>query len=213
MGLVGLLKELLLNTDQYIDAMAQQYGVWVYVIIFLIVFLETGLVVTPFLPGDSLLFAAGTLATRGAMEIEILLVVLIVAAVLGDTVNYHIGKFIGVKIAHKNNRFLKKEYFDRAYRFYEKHGGKTIVLARFIPIIRTYVPFVAGAANMNYVKFLSYNALGGTAWVSLFLLTGYFFGNLPFIRDNFTLVILMIVIISILPPVLSWVKAKLSIGK
>lgn len=213
MELVGLLKELLLNTDQYIDAMAQQYGVWVYVIIFLIVFLETGLVVTPFLPGDSLLFAAGTLATRGAMEIEILLVVLIVAAVLGDTVNYHIGKFIGVKIAHKNNRFLKQEYFDRAYRFYEKHGGKTIVLARFIPIIRTYVPFVAGAANMNYVKFLSYNALGGTAWVSLFLLTGYFFGNLPFIRDNFTLVILMIVIISILPPVLSWVKAKLSIGK
>lgn len=210
MQLISLIKEMLLHTDQYIDTISHQYGMWVYVILFLIVFLETGLVVTPFLPGDSLLFAAGTLAARGAMEIEVLVLVLIVAAVLGDTVNYHIGRYIGTKVVHTNNRFLKKEYFDKAYAFYEKHGGKTIVLARFMPIIRTYVPFVAGAAKMNYARFLAYNAFGGTLWVTLFLLTGYFFGNLPFIRDNFSLVVLLIIIVSIMPPIFGWMKERLT---
>lgn len=203
--------ELFTHTDQYINFIAEKFGIWVYIILFLIVFLETGLVVTPFLPGDSLLFAAGTLAAAGSMEIKVLLITLIVAAILGDTVNYHIGKYLGLKISHRSGKFIKKEYFDRAYLYYKQHGGKTIILARFIPIIRTYVPFVAGVAKMDYLKFLMYNVVGGLIWVSVFLLAGFFFGNLPVIKDNFSLVILIIVIVSVLPGLYSWFKVR--IGK
>jgi membrane-associated protein len=188
-----------LHLDRHLSQVISEYGVWTHLILFLIVFCETGLVVTPFLPGDSLLFAAGTFAALGALDVHLVIVLLIIAAIIGDTVNYWVGAYIGPRAFGGNVRFLRKEYLDRTHAFYEKHGGKTIILARFIPIIRTFAPFVAGVGAMSYPKFLTYNVVGAVLWVGLFVLGGYFFGNIPTVRQNFTLVILAIILLSVLP--------------
>jgi membrane-associated protein len=198
------LLSLFLHLDQHLTALAQDYGGWIYLVLFLIVFCETGLVVTPFLPGDSLLFAAGSLAAIGAMNIHALFLLLTAAAILGDTVNYSIGHYLGEKAFSPDARFLKTDYLERTHRFFERHGGKTIVIARFVPIIRTFAPFVAGAGRMDYRHFLFYNVTGAIAWTSSFLYGGYFFGNLPFVKKNFTLVILVIIVLSILPGVIEY---------
>jgi membrane-associated protein len=204
----------IMHIDSYLVLMMQQYGTLTYAILFLIIFLETGLVVTPLLPGDSMLFAAGALAAIGSMNLFTLLVVIYLAAILGDTANYCIGRKIGNKILEKEEvRFINKEYLKKAQKFYEKHGSMTIVLARFIPIVRTFAPFVAGIGKMDYSKFIPYNITGGGLWVSLFLGGGYFFGNLPFIKNNFSYVLMAIIIISILPGVLVFLKEKKKTGR
>jgi membrane-associated protein len=186
--------------DKYLPVIIKSFGVWAYVIVFLVIFCETGLVVTPILPGDSLLFALGSFAALGALNIEILLISLCIAAVAGDTVNYFIGHFIGPKVFHfSDGRFFKKEYLVKTHQFYEKHGGKTIIIARFMPIIRTFAPFVAGIGAMSYSKFILYNIIGGVAWICMFLLSGYFFGNIPAVKNNFAIVVMAIVVISVLP--------------
>lgn len=202
--------DLFLHLDQHLSQLISQYGTWTHLILFLIVFCETGLVITPFLPGDSLLFAAGTFAALGALDVRLVLLVLIVAAIAGDTLNYWVGAFIGPRAFRGDIRFLRKEYLDRTHAFYEKHGGKTIILARFIPIIRTFAPFVAGVGAMSYPKFIAYNVVGAVLWVVLFVLGGYFFGNIPTVRDNFTLVILAIIVISVVPIVLEALRARRS---
>jgi membrane-associated protein len=199
MDWIKSLIDLFLHLDRHLGAVIQNYGVWTYPILFLVIFCETGLVVTPLLPGDSLLFAAGTFAAIGSLNVHYLFALLAVAAVVGDSVNYWIGAQIGPRAFSGRYRFLKKEHLDRTQRFYEKHGGKTIILARFIPIIRTFAPFVAGVGVMNYSRFLFYNVVGGIAWVGLFLYFGYFFGNMEFVRRNFSLVIIVIIAISVLP--------------
>lgn len=188
-----------------------QFGLWSYVLLFLVIFMETGLVVTPFLPGDSLLFAAGALtASMKVFDIKLLWVLMVGAAFLGDTVNYWIGHFIGPKAFEMNSKLLKKEYLDKAQAFYDKHGGVAIVLARFVPIVRTFAPFVAGVGKMHYTRFLSYNAIGGLLWVSIMLLSGYFFGNIPFVKDNFHYVVVVIILISVVPIAIEWWKSKRS---
>ena len=210
MELIGTLIEFVLHLDQHLNVIIQTYGVWTHLLLFLVIFCETGLVVTPILPGDSLLFAAGTFAALGSLNIGWLFVLLSVAAVAGDTVNYWIGHFVGPKVFHKENtRFLNKEYLDRTHRFYEKHGGKTIVIARFIPIIRTFAPFVAGIGRMTYWHFISYNVIGGLAWIAIFTFGGYFFGNIPFVKRNFTLVILAIIFISLVPVMFEFLSHRL----
>jgi membrane-associated protein len=207
-----------LHLDKYLDKVLAAFGPWTYVILFLIIFCETGLVVTPFLPGDSLLFAVGTLtapreAAPPALRLEIILPMLIAAAILGDSVNYWIGHRLGPRVFHREDvRFLNKRHLDRTHAFYEKHGGKTIVLARFIPIIRTFAPFVAGVGAMTYPRFLAYNIIGGVVWVTLFLLGGHFFGNLPVVKRNFTLVILAIIALSMLPPAVEVVRHRFARG-
>lgn len=191
--------EFFMNLDVHLNEIINAYGVWTYLVIFLVVFLETGVVVTPFLPGDSLIFVIGALAAVGEINTLVITIVLILAAIIGDTVNYHIGKFIGPRVFRENVRFFKKEHLIRTQKFYEKHGGKTIVLARFIPIIRTFAPFVAGIGSMSYSRFLVFNAGGGAAWVVFFMCLGYFFGNVPIVKDNFSLVIPLIILISLLP--------------
>jgi len=208
MSLIQTLIEYILHLDKFLGQIIQQYGTWTYLLLFLVIFMETGFVVTPFLPGDSLIFAAGTFAGMGYLNIAILFIVLCAAAILGDTVNYWIGHYIGPRAFSGNIRFLKKEYLDRTHAFYEKHGGKTIIIARFIPIIRTFAPFVAGVGAMTYGKFITYNVAGGVLWVALFTFLGYFFGSLPFVRDNFTFVILAIVFISILPAVFEFLRGR-----
>ena len=199
----------IMHIDKYLNLLVQQYGILTYLILFFIIFLETGLVVTPLLPGDSMLFAAGAISAIGSMNIFTLLIVVYFAAILGDTVNYHIGKKIGSKILEKEEvKFINKEYLKKAQKFYEKHGSMTIVLARFIPIIRTFAPFVAGIGEMNYLKFIPYNMLGGGLWVSLFLGGGYFFGNLSFIKEHFSYVLIAIIIISLLPGIIVLIKEK-----
>lgn len=199
----------IMHIDKYLAILIQQYGVLTYAILFLIIFIETGLVVMPFLPGDSMLFAAGALAGIGSMNIFTLLVVVYFAAVLGDTTNYHIGKNIGRKILEKEEvRFINKEHLKKAQKFYEKHGSMAIIIGRFIPIIRTFVPFVAGIGEMNYSKFIPYNMLGGGLWVSLFLGGGYFFGNLSFIKNHFSYMLIAIIISSLLPVVIVFIKEK-----
>lgn len=200
--------ELILHIDRHLAEFASQHGGWIYALLFIIVFCETGLVITPFLPGDSLLFAAGTIAAIGEMNVHTLFILLAVAAVLGDTVNYAAGHFFGERVFSENARVLKKEYLERTHRFFEKHGGKTIILARFVPIVRTFAPFVAGAGSMNYPRFLSYNIIGGIAWTSLFIYGGYFFGNLPWVKQNFTLVILGIIILSIMPGIIEYWRQR-----
>ena len=204
----------IMHIDSYLVLIVQQYGVLTYAILFLIIFLETGLVVTPLLPGDSMLFAAGALAAIGSMNFFILLVVIYLAAILGDTANYYIGKRIGKKILEKEEvRFINKEYLKKAQKFYEKHGSMTIVLARFIPVIRTFAPFIAGIGEMNYSKFIPYNMIGGGLWVSLFLGGGYFFGNLPFIKNHFSYVLIAIIIISLLPAVIVFMRENRKKGR
>jgi membrane-associated protein len=201
--------DILLHLDKHLAGIIQQYGVWTYLILFLIIFCETGLVVTPILPGDSLLFATGAFAATGALDLVTILILLTVAAILGDTVNYWIGSYIGPKaFQYEKSRLFKKEYLIRTHEFYEKHGGKTIIIARFMPIIRTFAPFVAGIGKMTYSKFLMYNVSGGILWIGLFVLGGYFFGNIPFVKKNFTLVILAIIILSILPGVIEFIRHK-----
>jgi membrane-associated protein len=197
-----------LHLDAHLAEIIARFGTGAYLILFLIVFCETGLVVTPFLPGDSLLFAAGAFAALGSFKLVPLMFLLIAAAILGDTVNYWVGARIGPRAFSGNIRFLKKEYLERTQAFYERHGGKTIVLARFVPIVRTFAPFVAGVGRMNYPRFLAYNIAGAVIWVVLFCLAGYFFGNIPAVRANFTLVILAIVGLSVLPILLEIVRAR-----
>lgn len=198
--------DLFLHLDEHLANIISQYGTWTYAILFAVIFLETGVVVTPFLPGDSLLFAAGTFAALGSMNVYLLSGLLIVAAILGDTVNYSIGHYLGERAY--NIKFLKKEYFDKTHAFFEKHGGKTIFLARFVPIVRTFAPFVAGIGKMSYSYFITYNFVGGIVWVLLFTFAGYFFGNIPFVRANFEFVIIAIIGISVLPMVFEWWKAR-----
>jgi membrane-associated protein len=191
--------EFFLHLDQHLNQVIAQYGGWTHLILFLVVFCETGLVVTPFLPGDSLLFAAGTFAALGSLDVRWIVLLLTVAAIAGDTLNYWIGAYIGPRAFRGDIRFLRKEYLDRTHAFYEKHGGKAIILARFIPIVRTFAPFVAGVGAMSYPRFIAYNVGGAVLWVALFVLGGYFFGNIPTVRENFSLVILAIILISVLP--------------
>jgi membrane-associated protein len=201
--------DILLHLDKYLDLMIQTMGIWSYVIIFLIIFCETGLVVTPILPGDSLLFAIGTFAAIGSFDITMVLILLTIAAIAGDTVNYWIGNYLGPKVFHyEDSRFFKKRHLERTHQFYEKHGGKTIIIARFIPIIRTFAPFVAGIGSMTYRKFLSYNVAGGVFWIFSLTLAGYFFGNIPIVRNNFSLVIVAIVVISVLPGVIEYLRQR-----
>ena len=201
--------DFVLHIDKYLGNIIKDYGVWTYGLLFFVVFLETGLVITPFLPGDSLLFAAGSFAALGALDPHILFVILSIAAILGDTANYWIGHKIGVKVFHQESKFFKKEYLDKTHKFYEKHGGKTIIIARFVPIIRTFAPFVAGVGEMTYLKFISYNIIGGVAWVAIFVYTGYFFGNIPIVKNNFSLVIIVIILISVVPIIIEFVKHKI----
>ena len=205
--LVKFLFEFIIHIDVHMGEIIRSYGVWTYFILFLIIFCETGLVVTPFLPGDSLLFAAGAFAARGDLNVLLLFALLAFAAILGNTTNYVIGNFVGPKIFHKEHvRFLNKEYLDRTHQFYEKHGGKTIIIARFIPIIRTFAPFVAGIGRMTYAQFISRDLIGGISWIGSFTFAGYFFGNIPAVRNNFTMVIFAIIIISILPGVIEFIR-------
>ena len=201
--------EILLHLDTHLDLVIRNYGFWTYGIFFLIIFLETGLVVTPFLPGDSLLFASGTFAALGSLDTKWLVILLSIAAIGGDTLNYWIGYIIGPKVFSKEkSRFLNKEYLQRTHQFYEKYGGKTIILARFIPIIRTFAPFVAGIGSMTYGRFIAYNILGGISWVVIFVFGGYFFGNIPFIKHNFSLVIAAIIFLSILPGIIEFLRHR-----
>ncbi len=198
-----------LHLDKYLSEIIQDYGHLTYIILFIIIFCETGLVVLPFLPGDSLLFAAGAFAAKGDLSVGILYVILCIAAVLGDSVNYEIGRFFGPKIAkQEKTRFLNKEHVERTHKFYEKYGAKTIIIARFIPIIRTFAPFVAGIGDMGYKKFLQFNVIGGVSWISICLFGGYWFGNIPIVKQNFTIVIVGIVIISIMPAVIEYIRHR-----
>ena len=208
MNIILYLIDLILHLDKYLGEIIRNYGTWTYLIMFIVIFMETGFVVTPFLPGDSLIFAAGAFAGLGYLNVGILFTLLALAAIAGDTANYWIGHFIGPRAFSGNVRFLKKEYLDRTHAFYEKHGGKTIIIARFIPIIRTFAPFVAGVGAMTYPKFIAYNVIGGMAWVALFTFGGYFFGNLPVVQENFSFVILAIIFISVLPAIIEIIRGR-----
>ncbi len=198
-----------LHLDVHLSEIIQNYGTWTYGILFVVIFMETGLVVTPFLPGDSLLFAGGTFAALGSLNVFLLFGLLFLAAVLGDGVNYWIGHAIGPRVFEKNYRFLKREYLEKTQRFYEKHGGKTIVLARFVPIVRTFAPFVAGVGTMTYSRFVLYNILGAFLWTALFVFGGYFFGNIPLVKQNFEFVIVGIILISVLPMAIEFVRDRM----
>lgn len=208
MNLIQAFIEYIMHLDSNLLIIINYFGPWAYGIVFTIIFLETALVLTPFLPGDSLLFAAGALAGIGAWDIWILFFLLAVAAVIGDSVNYSIGKFIGPRVFKYKGKLLNKEHLVRTHKFFEKYGGKTIILARFIPVIRTFAPFLAGVGKMDYFKFLSYNVIGGILWVGLFLWTGYFFGNIPFVKEHFTYVIIGIIIVSLIPAAIEFYRHR-----
>ncbi|MCX6726858.1 MAG: DedA family protein [Candidatus Shapirobacteria bacterium] len=212
MNFIKTLIDLFLHIDKNLALVIANFGGWSYAMLWFVIFMETGLVVTPFLPGDSLLFAAaafaGATASQGSFNIYLLWFLMVLAAFVGDTVNYWIGHFIGPKAFTMKSGLLKKEYLDKAQAFYDKHGGIAIVLARFVPIVRTFAPFVAGVGKMHYGKFISYNAVGGLLWVTLFTFGGYFFGNIPFVKANFELVVVVIVLISVVPIMMEWVKSK-----
>lgn len=209
MELIKHFIDIIIHLDKYLVDLVTQYGVWTYAILFLIIFCETGLVVTPFLPGDSLLFAIGALSAKGGLNIYTIFILLSIAAILGDTVNYWIGHMVGPKVFVKtNSRWLNRKHLERTHEFYERYGGKTIIIARFVPIIRTFAPFVAGIGAMTYSKFLLYNVVGGLVWIGGFLGAGYLFGNIPVIKRNFTLVIFAIIVISILPGVIEYLRAR-----
>jgi membrane-associated protein len=201
-----MILDVILHLDKTIISVIQMYGILVYPLLFLVIFLETGLVVTPFLPGDSLLFTAGAIASTGLINVWIIFFVAAIAAILGDSINYFIGKFIGEKIA--KSRFVKKQYLEKTQHYYDKYGGKTIIIARFIPIVRTFAPFVAGIGKMKYSKFISFNIIGGILWTALLTFSGFFFGNIPLIKENFSLAIIVIVIISLLPLVIELIKNR-----
>ena len=207
--MLASLIDFVLHIDQHLIELTQTYGLWIYAILFLIVFCETGLVVTPFLPGDSLLFSAGAVAALGGMNVHIAAALLLAAAVIGDAVNFAIGKYFGEKLfAKPDSRVFKREYLDKTHAFYEKYGGKTIILARFVPIVRTFAPFVAGMGNMHYGRFIRYNIIGALMWVGLLTYAGYFFGELPVVKNNFGLVVIGIIVVSVLPMAVEIAKAK-----
>src|SRR5687767_9401885 len=208
--------DIFLHVDEHLAEIASQYGTWVYGILFVVVFAETGLVVTPFLPGDSLLFAAGALAAADLLDVRLVALLLFAAAVLGDAVNYAVGRFLGPRIFHErgrsklHQRLFNARHLDRTHRFFERHGGKAVVLGRFVPIVRTFVPFVAGLGAMRYSSFITYNVLGGLAWVGICVGAGYAFGNVPIVRDNFSLVAIGIVAVSVLPMVVEYIRSRRS---
>lgn len=209
MDFILKLVNFILHLDKSLGTIIQTYGTYTYVLLFLVIFCETGLVVTPFLPGDSLLFAAGAFAATGALDIRLVFILILIAAIIGDNANYNIGKFIGETIVQKKqSRFIKKEYIEKTHQFYEKHGGKTIIIARFMPIIRTFAPFVAGVGRMTYPRFLAYCIGGNLLWTSIFILGGYFFGNLPAVKEHFSVVILAIIFISFVPPFIEFIRQR-----
>lgn len=208
MELLKQFVDVLLHLDKYLVTLSEDYGVWIYAILFLIIFCETGLVVTPFLPGDSLLFAVGALASTGAVDLWLIVLLLSIAAILGDSVNYFIGHKFGDYFVTHQSKIVKKEYLDKTHDFYERYGGRTIVIARFVPIVRTFAPFVAGMGSMTYSHFITYNIVGGLVWIFSLSFLGFFFGELPIVKKNFSLVIFAIILISILPIVWEFVKAK-----
>ncbi len=200
--------DMFLHLDKYLAEIIQQYGTLTYLFLFVVIFMETGFVVTPFLPGDSLIFAAATFAALNSLNVWVLFVVLVIAAIGGDSLNYWIGHLIGARAYTGEIKYIKKEYIERTRAFFEKYGAKTIFLARFVPIVRTFAPFVAGVGEMPYAQFISYNVFGGLTWVGLFTVAGYFFGNLPVVKDNFSLVIIAIVVVSVLPAVYEAIRAR-----
>ena len=207
--MLASLIDFILHIDQHLIELTQTYGLWIYAILFLIVFCETGLVVTPFLPGDSLLFAAGAVAALGGMNVHMAAALLLAAAVIGDAANFAIGKYFGEKLfAKPDSRVFKREYLDKTHAFYEKYGGKTIILARFVPIVRTFAPFVAGMGDMHYGRFIRYNIIGALVWVGLLTYAGYFFGELPVVKNNFGLMVIGIIVVSVLPMAVEIAKAK-----
>lgn len=213
MDLVTWLIDFIVHIDRHLAEIIQNYGTWTFLILFLIIFCETGLVVTPFLPGDSLLFVIGALGATGALSVELAAILLIIAAIGGNTLNYFIGKLIGNKILENRrypiiNRIIKKEYIDKAQAFYKKHGGKAILFSRFMPILRTFAPFIAGIGRMSLTKFIMYNSMGGISWVLTFILGGYFFGNIPAVKNNFTYVIFGIIFVSLLPAIITGIKSR-----
>jgi len=211
---IGTVIDFILHIDQHLTALSAQYGMWIYAILFLIIFCETGLVATPFLPGDSLLFAAGGIAAVGGMNIHIMVLILLVAAILGDAVNFMIGKYFGAKLfSNPDSKIFRRAYLEKTHAFYEKHGGKTIIIARFVPIVRTFAPFVAGMGDMHYGRFIRYNIIGALAWVLLFSYLGYFFANIPLVKNNLGLVLGAIIVISILPAIIEIVRAKYAAKK
>ncbi|VVB83164.1 SNARE associated Golgi protein [uncultured archaeon] len=201
-----MILDFLMNIDKNLILIIQSYGFLIYPFLFLIIFVETGLVIMPFLPGDSLLFASGALASKGLMNVFLVFLIASSAAIIGDTINYWIGNLVGEKISQ--SRFVKKEQLIRTQKFYEKHGGKAIILARFVPIIRTFAPFIAGIGKMKYLKFLSFNVIGGILWTALFIFGGFFFGNIPLIEQNFSIAIFVIIFISLLPIVIEYIRNK-----
>ena len=205
--------EVFLHLDKYLDILIRNFGIFSYLILFFIIFMETGFVITPFLPGDSILFATGAFAAIGSLNITLVFLVMFAAAVAGDTVNYWIGYYIGDKILEKDTKIIKKKYIEKTKQFYKKYGGITIVLARFVPIVRTFAPFVAGVGVMKYKRFIIFNVLGGFLWTLLFIFSGYFFGNISFVKNNFELVIIVIILISILPMIIEFIKSRLNKDK
>lgn len=210
LDLISQFFDILLHIDVYLDQWVTDYQTWTYLILFVIVFCETGLVVTPFLPGDSLLFAAGALASRPSNPLDtgLLILVFFLAALIGDNTNYFIGRFLGHKVYEKDYRLIRRKYLDKTHAFYEKHGGKTLVIARFMPIIRTFAPFVAGVGTMKYPRFLLFCIFGNLLWVNLFCFAGHFFADNPFVKNNFSMVILAIILVSLLPPVVTVIRQK-----
>lgn len=210
MEIVSAIIDIVMHAERYLDTFAQQYGVFVYILLFLIIFCETGLIVTPFLPGDSLLFAIGALAARGTLDVVIVAIMLPLAAIIGDNVNFHIGRWVGPRVFHyEKSRWFNPRHLKDAHAFYERYGGITITLGRFIPIVRTFVPFVAGVGDMKYAQFMFYNVLGGLIWVIGFLAAGFFFGNIPFVKANFKLVVVGIIAVSFIPIAAAMVKRML----
>ena len=213
MEFISFIIDFILHIDEHLGEIIRNFDIWTYVILFFIIFIETGVVIMPFLPGDSLIFAGAAFAAKGDLNIFVLYFVVLAAAIIGDTVNYHIGKALGNKLLNSNTKLIKKEYIEKTYAFFEKHGGKSIIIARFVPIIRTFAPFVAGIGKMKYLRFLSFNAIGGFLWVTLFCIAGFFFGNIPFVKDNFSVVILAIIFISLLPAIMGVIKGKIDARK
>lgn len=207
-GLLFKFTDVMLHLDVHLSSTISEYGLWTYLILFVIVFCETGLVVTPFLPGDSLLFAAGAFAGKEVLQLKVLIPILCIAGIIGDAVNYGVGRYLGPKVLNGNSPFLRADYLTKTQRFYERYGGKTIIIARFVPIVRTFAPFLAGVGQMNYSRFGMFNIAGAILWVVTFCVAGFYFGNIPLVRKNFTLVILAIIVVSVLPAVIEMLRNR-----